>query len=111
MFRSVSSSLPEEDVPEQQPAGVDQQSQQGVHQRAVQGVVQDALRDDREEEHPALRQRDRRLPELLEEEDAVEERAAGTEQHHHQGTHSSEETEPQSVTGQFCGTWAGPVSG
>lgn len=38
--------LPEEDVPEEQPARVDQQGDEWVNQRAVEIMVQDPLGDD-----------------------------------------------------------------
>lgn len=42
----VSNLLPEEDVPEEQPARVDQQGDEWVNQRAVEIMVQDPLGDD-----------------------------------------------------------------
>lgn len=79
-------SFPEQDVPEQEPAGIHKQCQQRVDQWAVEGVVQYALRDDRQEEHAALGQCYWRFLEVLEEEDGVKDCAAWTEQHHCQGT-------------------------
>lgn len=61
--------LPEEDVPEKQPAGVHQQRQQREDQRTVQLVVQDALRDDRQKEQPSVLEAQRHLLELVEGED------------------------------------------
>lgn len=65
--------LPEENVPEKQPAGVDQQGYEGVNQRAVQVVIQDALRDDWQVKQPAFLEADGHLQKLLEEEDGKEE--------------------------------------
>ena len=84
--------LPEQNVPEQQPAGVDQEGHQRVDQGAVQAAVQDALRDDGQEEHPALHEADGRLLKLLEAEHAEEQRAGGAEHHHDEGRQSPAET-------------------
>lgn len=77
--------LPEEDVPEKQPARVDQQSYKWVDQRAVQGVVQDALRDDRQVEHPTILEADRHFLQLLVEEDGKEQSAGRAEDDHDEG--------------------------
>lgn len=71
--------FPEEDVPEKQPARIDQQGYERVNQRAVQGVVQDALRDDRQEEHPTVNEADGHFLQLLEEKDRKEECAGWAE--------------------------------
>lgn len=61
--------LPEEDVPEEQPARINQECYEWVDQRAVQRVVQDALRDDGQIEHPTVLEADRHFLQLLEDED------------------------------------------
>lgn len=71
--------LPEEDVPEEQPAWINQQGYEWVNQRAEQKVVQDALRDDWQVEHPAVLEADRRFLQLLEEKNREEERAGWAE--------------------------------
>lgn len=45
-------------------------------------MIENALRDDREEEHPALADADGRFDELLVDEDAVEDGEGRAEQHH-----------------------------
>lgn len=52
-------------------------------------MIENALRDDREEEHPALADADGRFDELLVDEDAVEDGEGRTEQHHDQSAQSS----------------------
>ncbi len=52
-------------------------------------MIKDALRDDREEEHPALAEADGRFDELLVDEDAVEDGEGRTEQHHDQSAQRS----------------------
>lgn len=71
--------LPEEDVPEKQPARIDQQGYEWVNQRAIQEVVQDSLRDDRQVEQPTVLEADRHFLQLLEEKDRKEERAGWAE--------------------------------
>lgn len=57
-------------------------------------MIENALRDDREEEHPALADADGRFDELLVDEDAVEDGEGRTEQHHDQSAQSpNRETE------------------
>lgn len=71
--------FPEEDIPEKQPAGIDQQRDQWENQRTVQEMIQDTLRDDRQVEQPAFLERDRHFQQLLEEKDGEEERAGWAE--------------------------------
>lgn len=52
-------------------------------------MIENALRDDREEEHPALADADGRFDELLVDEDAVEDGEGRTEQHHDHSIQSS----------------------
>lgn len=52
-------------------------------------MIKNALRDDREEEHPALAEADGRFDELLVDEDAVEDGEGRAEQHHGQSAQSS----------------------
>lgn len=52
-------------------------------------MIKNALRDDREEEHPALAEADGRFGELLVDEDAVEDGEGRAEQHHGQSAQSS----------------------
>lgn len=51
-------------------------------------MIKNALRDDREEEHPALAEADGRFGELLVDEDAVEDGEGRAEQHHGQSAQS-----------------------
>ena len=77
--------LPEEDVPEKQPAGIHQQGYERVNQRAVQEVVEDALRDDWQVEQPTIQEADRHLLQFLEEKDRKEERARRAEDDQDEG--------------------------
>lgn len=77
--------LPEEDVPEKQPARIDQQGYEWVNQRAIQEVVQDSLRDDRQVEQPTVLEADRHFLQLLEEKDRKEERAGWAEDDQDEG--------------------------
>lgn len=74
-------SLPEENVPEEQPAGVEAQSQQWEEQGAIGVVVQHALCQRRQEELPALSQRQRRLLQLPPQEQAAQECGCWARQH------------------------------
>lgn len=56
MTQSKQTSLPEEHIPEEQPAGVEAQSQQRKEQGAISVVVQHALSQRCQEELPALGQ-------------------------------------------------------
>lgn len=79
------SSLPEEDVPEKQPAGIHQQGYERINQGAVQEVVQDALWDDWQVEQPTLLEADGHFLQLLEEKDRKEERAGRAEDDQDEG--------------------------
>lgn len=82
--------LPEEDVPEKQPAWIHQQGDEREHQRSVQIVVQHSLRYDWQVQQPAVLEADRHLLQLLEEKDGEEERAGGAEGDQEESWQSSE---------------------
>lgn len=74
-------SLPEEHVPEEQPAGVEAQSQQREEQGAVGVVLQHALGQRGQEELPALSQGEWCLLQLPPQEQAAQECSCWARQH------------------------------
>lgn len=75
------SALPEENIPEEEPAGEEAQCQQREEQGAIGVVRQHALSQHGQEEPPALGQGERRLLQLPPQEQAAQERSCWACQH------------------------------